>query len=158
MIKHNQALNYLSSLPSDERLYVKLLRPRSDTNILNRNNFIMLYAAAFAAAKYENPSMKNYRGGQETATGGYVDKVVTTYLTVRTNMSISSMVRSPYAYLRPSEMEYGTRVSDRQSKGAITATTVTESTNGERDMPSLRLPRRPSEQSSPRQTTPASNA
>jgi hypothetical protein len=69
MSKYNQALSYeyLASLPPDERLYVKLMRPRMDTNVLNRNNFIMLSSAAFAVAKYENPSTRNYRGGQETA-------------------------------------------------------------------------------------------
>jgi hypothetical protein len=64
--KCNQALSYLASLPTDGRLYVKLI-PRPDTTVLNRNNFVMLSSAPFAAAKYENPSMKNYRGGQETA-------------------------------------------------------------------------------------------
>jgi hypothetical protein len=64
MSKYNLALSYLASLTADERLYVKLLCPRSNTNVLNRNNFIMLSAAEFAAAKYENPSMKKYRGGK----------------------------------------------------------------------------------------------
>jgi hypothetical protein len=112
MSKYNQALSYLASLPTDEWLYINLIRPRSDTNVLKRNNFVMLSSAAFAAAKYENPSMRNYRGGQETAAGGYVDKVVTTYLNVRTNMSIMSMVRSPYAYLSSTERSEVARESE----------------------------------------------
>jgi hypothetical protein len=76
------------------------MKPRSDTNVFNWNNFVMLVSAAYAAAKYENPSMRNYSGGQETAAGGHVDNVVTTYLSVRTSMSISSIIQSPHAYLR----------------------------------------------------------
>jgi hypothetical protein len=118
VFKYNQALSYFASLPPDERLYVKLMRPRADTNVLNRNNFIVLTSAAFAAGKYENPSMKNYRGGQETAAGGYVDKIVTTYVNGRTNMLIMSMVRSPYALLSLTERAEVTRESVRQAKGA----------------------------------------
>jgi hypothetical protein len=44
--------------------YVKLIKKKTETDILNRNNFIMLSAAAFAAARYEIPSMKNYQGEQ----------------------------------------------------------------------------------------------
>jgi hypothetical protein len=73
MTKYNQALGYLMSVPDTDRLFVKLLRAISETDILNRNNFVMLSAAAFAAAKFENPSMRNYRGGQETAAGGHID-------------------------------------------------------------------------------------
>jgi hypothetical protein len=93
MAKYNQALSYLMSVPEPERLYMKLLREESETDVLNRNNFVMS-AAAFAAAKFENPSMKNYRGGQETAAGGHIDKIVTTYLTVRTNLAVSGIVKS----------------------------------------------------------------
>jgi hypothetical protein len=71
MAQFNQAMAYLATVPEEERMHVKLMRPWVDTSVLNtrRNNFIMLSSAAYAAAKYENPSMKNYRGGQETATG-----------------------------------------------------------------------------------------
>jgi hypothetical protein len=58
MVKYIQALSYLSSIPEDERLYVKIMKPRVDTAVLNRNN-IMLSAAAYSAAKFEIPSMKN---------------------------------------------------------------------------------------------------
>jgi hypothetical protein len=116
MARYNQALAYMSSVPETERLYIKLMRSRIDSAVLNRNNFVMLSAAAYAAAKYENPSMKNYRGGQESATGGHVDKIVTTYLTLRTTLSISAMIRSPFAYLSRDEIraiEHETTVVNR---------------------------------------------
>jgi hypothetical protein len=31
MVKYDQALGYLASIPENERLYVKIMRPRSDT-------------------------------------------------------------------------------------------------------------------------------
>jgi hypothetical protein len=67
LVKYNQALNYLAFLTPYERLYVKLMRPREETSVLNRNNFVMLSTAAFAAAKIELPSMRNYIG----AASGY---------------------------------------------------------------------------------------
>jgi hypothetical protein len=42
MAKYNQALTYFWSVPEDERLYVKIMQPRTYTNVLNRNNFVML--------------------------------------------------------------------------------------------------------------------
>jgi hypothetical protein len=51
--------------------------------------------------------MKNYRGGQETSAGGHIVKVVTTYLTIRTTLSVSEMVRSPFAYLSAEESRGG---------------------------------------------------
>jgi hypothetical protein len=113
MAKYNQALRYLMSVPEAERLYVKLLREKSETDVLNRNNFVMLSAAA----KFENPSMKNYRGGQETAAGGHIDKIVTTYLTVRTNLAVSGIVKSSYAYLDVTEGRQVTQESEKLAKG-----------------------------------------
>jgi hypothetical protein len=54
MARFNQAMTYLASIPEDERMYVKLLRPRIETSVLNQNNFVMLSTAAYAAAKFEN--------------------------------------------------------------------------------------------------------
>lgn len=87
--KFKHAMEYLSTIPEDERMYVKILRPRSDTAVLDRNNFVTLSAAAFAAAKFEPPSMKNYREGQESAVERDVARVVTTYLTTSSTLSIS---------------------------------------------------------------------
>jgi hypothetical protein len=73
MTKYNQPLGYLPSVPDTDRLFVKLLRAKSEKDIFKRNNFVMLSAATFPAAKFENPLMRNYRGGQETAAGGHID-------------------------------------------------------------------------------------
>ena len=67
LILFREAWDYLSTMDEHERLYVKLLRPRSDTQILNRNNFPLLSQVATAIAKAETPSMVNYRGGQVTS-------------------------------------------------------------------------------------------
>jgi hypothetical protein len=72
----------------------------------------MLSAAAYAAAKYENPSMKNYRGGQESAAGGHVEKIVSTYLSMRTSHAIVGMTRSPYA---PYLSQSGLAIIDRET-------------------------------------------
>jgi hypothetical protein len=73
MNKYNQALGYLMSVPDTDRLFVDILRRKSETDILNRNNFVILSAAAIATAKFANPTMRNYRGGQETAAQGHID-------------------------------------------------------------------------------------
>jgi hypothetical protein len=116
MARFNQAIAYLMTIPESERMFVKLLRPRSETAVLNRNNFIMLSAAAYAAATYENPSMRNYRGGQEAAAGGHVEKVVSTYLAMRTTHAITGMTRSPYAYLSQTEISIIDRETDLITK------------------------------------------
>jgi hypothetical protein len=115
----------------------------------------MLSAAAFAAAKYENPSMKNYQGGQETVAGGYVDKIVTTYLNVRTNMSIMSMVWSPYAYLSQTGRIEVTKESERQAKGGFSSTTIVEDPTGDQEMPRLRTRTPTPEKNSTSHNTPA---
>jgi hypothetical protein len=83
---------------------------------------------ASAAAKYENPSMTNYHGGQERAARGHVDKIVPTYLTVRTNLSISSIIRSPYAYLS---------VNEKVARGAPNGTGITTEMVQSHEMPPL---------------------
>jgi hypothetical protein len=142
MARFNLAMAFLASIPEDERMYVKIMRPKVDTSVLNRNNFVMS-AAAYAAAKYENPSMKNYRGGQETATGGHIDKIVTTYLTVRTFLAISSMIRSPFAYLSVSEMAIIERQATLAGKGVPSALGISVDRDDQSDNPPLRLDTRP---------------
>jgi hypothetical protein len=41
MSRFNQAMAYLATIPESERMFVKLMRPRTETAVLNRNNFIM---------------------------------------------------------------------------------------------------------------------
>jgi hypothetical protein len=154
MVKYNQALAYLSSVPKDERLYVKIMNPRSETAVLNRNNFIMLSAAAYSAAKFEIPSMKNYRGGQDTVSGGHIDKIITSYLTYRTNTAMISMGLSSYAYMTPRERELMEKESANITQGAtaVTATTtVQEETGG---LPQFKPRTRRETSSSSEPTTP----
>jgi hypothetical protein len=129
---------YPSSVPESERMFVKLMRPRSETAVLNRNNFIMLSAAAYAAAKYENPSMKNYRGGQESAAGGHVEKVVSTYLSMRTSHAIVGMTRSPYAYLSQSELTIIDRETDLLTRGVQPTVEAGGNQDGQGDFPVFR--------------------
>lgn len=57
----NKAWKYLSSVPEADRPFVKLLRDRKETAVLNRTNFELYTAAALACAQYEISSMKNFR-------------------------------------------------------------------------------------------------
>jgi hypothetical protein len=154
MSKYIQGLNYLSSVSEDERLYVKIMKPRADTAVLNRNNFIMLSAAAYSAAKFEIPSMKNYRGAQDTAGGGHTDKIVASYLTYRTNTVMMSMGRSAFAYMSPRERQLMEAESKRIAQGLSASdglTTEQEETDG---IPPLRLRSTRETSSSSEQTTP----
>lgn len=140
MARFNQAIAYLMTIPETERMFVKLLRPRSETAVLNRNNFIMLSAAAYAAAKYENPSMRNYREGQEAAAGGHVEKVVTTYLAMRTTHAITGMTRSPYAYLSQTELSIIDQETSLITRGVQPTVNTSEPLEGTRDFPPFRPP------------------
>jgi hypothetical protein len=134
-----RAMAFLASVPDDERMYVKIMRPRVDTSVLNRNNFVRLSTAAYAAAKYENPSMRNYRGGQESATGGHIDKIVTTFLTVRTTFAISSMIRSPFSYLSEVEMTIIEREATLTSQGIPTVIGIAADEEEKGELPPLQL-------------------
>lgn len=139
MARFNQALAYLTSQPEEDRMYIKLIKPKADTAILNRNNFIMLSAAAYAAAKFENPSMKNYKGGQETAAGGYIDKIITSYLTLRTTTAISNMIRSPFSYLTRDEMITMEREANTTTRGIPALTNITLGTDHLTELPPMHL-------------------
>jgi hypothetical protein len=154
MVKYNQALSYLSSIPEDERLYVKIMKPRADTAVLNRNNFIMLSAAAYSAAKYEIPSMKNYQGGQDTAAGGHIDKIVTSYLTYRCNTAMVSMGRSPFAYMSVHERQLLEAESSRIARGLSTSTGITAGQEDSEEIPPLGVRARRETPSSTEQSTP----
>jgi hypothetical protein len=139
MARFNLALAYLSSLPETDQMYVKILKSRIDTAVLNRNNFGMMANAAYAAAKYTNPSMKIYRGGQETSAGGHIDKVVTTYLTVRTTLSISAMVRSPFAYLSFEERVLVENEATASGRGLPSAIGISADQEKQTSLPTIRL-------------------
>jgi hypothetical protein len=144
MANFSQAITYLSSIPEDERLYVKLTRPRVETNVLNRNNFVMLSAAAFSAAKFENPSMKDYRVGQDIAAVPHIDKIVTTYLTNRNKMSISS-IRSNAAYLTPTERVNMELEANKVGQGGFMTVGTEEDLIQSSDFPPFRIQRTPTD-------------
>uniref|UniRef100_A0AAT9JN77 Nucleocapsid protein n=1 Tax=Cryptotermes secundus lispivirus 1 TaxID=3133545 RepID=A0AAT9JN77_9MONO len=140
MARFNLAIGFLSTIPEAERMYVKILRPRVDTAVLNRNNFSMLANAAFSAAKYENPSMKNYRGGQEASAGGHVDKVVTTYLTIRTTLSIKSMLNSPHSLTTEDERMMIEAEAYASSRGIPLAFGISADPEKQGQLPPMRAP------------------
>jgi hypothetical protein len=139
-IHHSKSLpSYGSevSVPDTDKLFIKLLREKSETDILriNWNNFVMLSAAA----KFENPSMCNYRGGQETAAGGHIDKIVTTYLRVRNNLAISSIIRSTYDYLDPNDGRQVMIEREKISQGKPTILGIAADEQSGEEMPRMRM-------------------
>lgn len=86
----SQAWEYLATIPQDERYYVKLLRPKSETDLLNRNNFLMHNAAALAAAKFESPTMANMKMTLTDA-GEKIAGAVTQYLSIRQRHALLAM-------------------------------------------------------------------
>jgi hypothetical protein len=53
---------YLASLPPQDVYFAKILYDKEATACLNRNSFPLHISAAVAAARFETPSMINYRG------------------------------------------------------------------------------------------------
>jgi hypothetical protein len=101
----NAAMTYLTTVPEDSVLYVKLLRPREETAILNRNNFSLLASAAYAVAQVEVASIKYYRGGNQEGIGATLTNVIRQYLSFRLENAFMSIAESPYAYLSQTEKE-----------------------------------------------------
>jgi hypothetical protein len=75
------AWKYLASLSPHEVYYAMLLFPKEETACLNRNNFPLYVAAALAAARFDNPSVVNYRGAEtQSRSEIYVENIVAYYL------------------------------------------------------------------------------
>lgn len=113
----NKALEYLNSIEPDLRFFVKLLHDKNETAVLNRQNFPLLAAAAVAAAQFETPSMKNYRGGSDTVTSGAITEVVRRYLSLRMNLSHIAISKSDYGYMSREETERFLAASDAALQG-----------------------------------------
>jgi hypothetical protein len=105
LMPYNAAMEFLFKIPSSERMYVKLLYPRDQTGILNRNNFPLLAATAIVVARYENPSFRFYRAEAEDTLGTSLKGVITNYLSFRVNMAPIAMSNSCYAYLSAEEQK-----------------------------------------------------
>ena len=62
------AWEFLAFLEEHERFFAKILYDKETTACLNRGNFPLHIAAAIAAAaRFETPSMANYRGAEGQA-------------------------------------------------------------------------------------------
>jgi hypothetical protein len=99
----NNAWTFLSSLSPEERYFVKLLFSEDETAALNCNNFQFLATAAIAAAQFETPSMRFYRGGNVTGASGSLVETVKQYLNLRMNLSYCAIMQSDCAYMTPEE-------------------------------------------------------
>jgi hypothetical protein len=87
------AWQFLASLQPHEVYYAKILFDKEKTACLNRNNFPLHTAAAVAAAKFETPSMINYRGAEgQIQSSTLLGTTVSKYLNIRLNVS-------PYALI-----------------------------------------------------------
>jgi len=87
------AWQFLASLQPHEFYYAKILFDKEQTACLNRNNFPLHTAAAVAAAKFETPSMINYRGAEgQIQSSTLLGTIVHNYLSVR-------LKGSPYALI-----------------------------------------------------------
>lgn len=98
-----QAWNYLASVPPDERYFVKLLRPKSETDVLNRNSFLLHNAAALAAAKFESPTMANLKMTLTDA-GEKISGTVTQYLTIRQRNGLLAVANKSIAKFSDEEL------------------------------------------------------
>jgi hypothetical protein len=101
----NAAMTYLTTVPEDSMLYVKLLRPWEETAVLNRNNNSLLCGAAYAVAQVEISSIKYYRGGNQEGIGATLANIIRQYLSFRLQNAFMSISESPYPYLSTSEKE-----------------------------------------------------
>lgn len=97
MTLYNNATAFLHSLHPGEMMYVRILKTKDETAVLNRNNFRILAAAATIVAQFEHQSFRFYRGGSEGQIHSTLKYVITSYLTMRLNFSPHTMTLSHYA-------------------------------------------------------------
>jgi DNA polymerase III delta prime subunit len=75
---------FLAKLPENEMYFAKILYDKETTACLNRNNFPLHIAAAVSAARFELPTMLNYRGAEsQIQSSTLLANIVHTYLTKR---------------------------------------------------------------------------
>jgi hypothetical protein len=82
----------LASLEEHERFFVKILYDKGKTACLNRGNFqLHIAATTAAAARFETPSMANYRGTEGQAQSSELfGTIVHGYLTMRLSLTKTS--------------------------------------------------------------------
>jgi hypothetical protein len=87
------AWEFLASLEEHERSFAKILYDKEVTACLNRCNFPLHIAAAVAAAKFELPSMANYRGAEGQAQSSTrLSAIVSDYLSVRLSLIKTAII------------------------------------------------------------------
>jgi len=118
MIAMNKAWEYLASLPAGERFFAKILYDKNATAALNRQNFHLLANAAVAAAQFDTPSMRFYKGGNVTSTSGALADVVNRYLSLRMNLSHISLSWSDYSYMTDLERKTFNEAAEEARQGS----------------------------------------
>lgn len=88
-----RAMKYLASLPEEERLFCKILRPVEETECLNRHLFAPLICAARIIATHEDVRFINYLG-DEYSQAENLKVVILEYL----NRNITELARVDIAY------------------------------------------------------------
>jgi hypothetical protein len=89
------AWEFLASLPPHEAYFAKILYDKEATACLNHNNFPLHISAAVAAARFETPSMVNYRGTEsQIQSSVLVGNIVIQYLTRRLNLSTHALINN----------------------------------------------------------------
>lgn len=85
-----KALSYLHSLKPEEAAYVKILKDKEETSILNRKNFDLAHTIALVVARRQTASFDNYRI-TSTPVHEALEAFVNEYLTIReSQMSLSA--------------------------------------------------------------------
>jgi hypothetical protein len=125
------AWEFLASLPHHEAYFAKILYDKEATACLNRNNFPLHISAAVAAARFETPSMVNYRGTEsQIQSSVLVGNIVTQYLTRRLNLSTRADQQ-----LHPLKSTYEVMEYHRTVNSSAVDTTDSSSPDGQRGQP-----------------------
>ena len=86
----------MASLEEHERFFVKILYDKGKTACLNRGNFqLHIAATTAAAARFETPSMANYRGTEGQAQSSELfGTIVHGYLTMRLSLTKTTVINA----------------------------------------------------------------
>jgi hypothetical protein len=127
------AWEFLASLPPQDVYYAKILYDKEATACLNRNNFPLNIAAAVSAAKFETPSMANYRGAEgKIQRSTLLGNIVQSYLTRRLSLAPKSMINELALFGSAHEVIEYYRSLDEEEEGPDA-----RSINKERGQPAL---------------------
>lgn len=94
---------YLASLRPGDRFFAKILYDSSETSILNRNNFNPYYEAAHLIAGYVTETYKNMQGTTNSVFAQTLSSFINSYLHLRGNTGLFSMLDSTSATIGPRE-------------------------------------------------------